>query len=69
MPAFMKLGDIKGEATDNDHKDWIIVVSMSASVHRSIAEGAKDQQRTKGSTTLADVVVIFGNSTKPSTKI
>ena len=21
--AFVKLGDIKGEATDNDHKDWI----------------------------------------------
>jgi hypothetical protein len=22
--AFVKLGDIKGEATDNDHKDWVL---------------------------------------------
>lgn len=35
MPAFMKLGDIKGEATDRDHKDWIIIESMSWGVSRS----------------------------------
>jgi hypothetical protein len=29
--AFVKLGDIKGEATDADHKDWIIVDSMGGS--------------------------------------
>ena len=52
MPAFMKLGDIKGEATDADHKDWIIIESMSSPIFRSIPEGAKDQQRTKGETTL-----------------
>lgn len=57
MPAFLKLGDIKGEATDNDHKDWIIIQSMSSPVYRSIAEGAKDSQRTKGTTTLGDIVV------------
>jgi len=28
--AFMKLGDIKGEATDAEHKDWIIIESVSA---------------------------------------
>ena len=22
--AFVKLGDIKGEATDEDHKDWVL---------------------------------------------
>jgi type VI secretion system secreted protein Hcp len=27
--AYMKLGDIKGEATDSDHKDWIIIDSFS----------------------------------------
>jgi type VI secretion system secreted protein Hcp len=27
--AFMKLGDIKGECTDKDHKDWILVQSFS----------------------------------------
>lgn len=58
MSAFMKMGDIKGEATDTDHKDWIIIESMSSPIHRSIPEGAKDQQRTKGETTLGDVVVV-----------
>ena len=35
MPAFMKLGDIKGESTDTDHKDWIIIESMSWGVNKS----------------------------------
>jgi hypothetical protein len=25
--AFVKFGEIKGEATDKDHKDWIIIES------------------------------------------
>ena len=68
MPAFMKLGDIKGEATDQDHKDWILLESMSAPLFRSIPEGAKDQQRTKGDTTLGDVVVVR-QLDKSSTKL
>jgi type VI secretion system secreted protein Hcp len=68
MPAFMKLGDIKGEATDQDHKDWIIIESMSSPIYRSIPEGAKDQQRTKGDTTLGDVVVVR-QLDKSSTKL
>ena len=55
MPAYMKLGDIKGEATDTDHKDWIIIESMSSPMYRSVPAGAKDQQRTKGETTLGDI--------------
>ncbi len=55
MPAFMKLGDIKGEATDADHKEWVIIESMSSPMYRSVPAGAKDQQRTKGETTLGDV--------------
>lgn len=57
MPAFMKLGDIKGEATDTDHKDWIIIDSMSSPIFRSVPQGAKDQQRTKGETSLGDISV------------
>jgi len=56
MPIFMKLGDVKGEATDDGHKDWIICDTAQQGVHRSIPVGAKDQQRTKGDTTLMDVV-------------
>jgi len=31
-PAYMKLGDIKGESTDSKHKDWIIIESMSSPI-------------------------------------
>lgn len=68
MAAFMKLGDIKGEATDQGHKDWILVQSMSCMIHRLIAEGAKDQQRCRGSTVLEDIVVLR-HLDKSSTKV
>ncbi len=58
MAAFLKLGDIKGESTDKEHKDWIIIQSMSSPVFRSIPDGAKDSQRSRGETTLGDIVVV-----------
>ena len=64
----MKLGDIKGEASDTDHKEWILIESMSSPIFRSVPEGAKDQQRTKGETTLGDVVVVR-QLDKSSTKL
>lgn len=57
MPAFLKLGDIKGEATDQDHKDWILIDTMQSGINRSIPANAKDQQRTKGETSLSDVTM------------
>jgi type VI secretion system secreted protein Hcp len=68
MPAFVKLGDIKGQATDADHKDWILIESMSAPISRSIPPNARDQQRTQGSTSLGDVVLVR-ELDKSSTKI
>lgn len=68
MPAYMKLGDIKGEAEDTDHKEWIIIESMSSPIYRTIPEGAVAQQRTKGSTTLGDIVVVR-QLDKSSTKL
>lgn len=68
MPAFMKLGDIKGEATDAGHKEWILIESMSSPLYRSIPGGAKDQQRTKGDTTTGDIVVVR-QLDKSSTKL
>lgn len=68
MPAFMKLGDIKGEATDTDHKEWILLESMSSPMFRSVPSGAKDQQRTKGETTLGDIVCVR-QLDKSSTKL
>jgi type VI secretion system secreted protein Hcp len=37
---FLKLGDIKGESTDDQHKDWIALVSYSSGVSQaSVAVG------------------------------
>ena len=66
--AFMKLGDIEGNGTDDEHKDWIIIESMSSPIFRSIPEGAKDAQRSRGDTTLGDVVVVR-ELDKSSTKL
>ena len=68
MPAYLKIGDIKGEATDEGHKDWVIIQSMSSPVFRSIPEGAKDSQRSRGETTLGDVVCVR-ELDKSSTKL
>jgi type VI secretion system secreted protein Hcp len=68
MSAYMKLGDIKGEVTDEDHKDWIHIDSMSSAIFRSIPQGAKDQQRTRGETSLGDIVVVR-QLDKSSTKL
>jgi type VI secretion system secreted protein Hcp len=68
MPAFMKLGDIKGEAGDTDHKEWILIESLSAPIFRSIPVGARDQQRTKGDTTLGDIHIVR-QLDKSSTKL
>ncbi len=56
--AYMKLGDIKGESTEQSHKEWILLESMSSSIHRSVPEGAKDNERSRGQTTLGDVLVV-----------
>jgi type VI secretion system secreted protein Hcp len=62
------MGDIKGEATEQNHKDWIIIESMSAPIFRSIPQGAKDQQRARGETTLGDVDLVR-ELDKSSTKL
>lgn len=68
MPAYVKIGSIQGEATSVDHKDWIIIESMSAPIHRSLPQGAKDMQRVRGETVLGDVVLVR-ELDKSSTKL
>jgi type VI secretion system secreted protein Hcp len=68
MPAFLQLGDIKGEAQDQDHKDWIMVESFSAPIVRSVAHGARNNERRQGQTTLGDIHVVR-KMDKSSTKL
>ena len=58
MAAFLKMGDIKGEATDESHKEWIIIQALTAPLTRTIQQGARDQQRSRGETTAGDVVIV-----------
>ena len=58
MAAFMEFQGIPGEATDSEHKDWIIIQSLSAPIMRTIPDGSKDHQRTRGETILGDIVVL-----------
>lgn len=54
--AFMKLGDIKGEATDNEHKDWIIIESMSSPIFRAMTtDSTTGVQRRRGDVILDDI--------------
>lgn len=57
MPAYLFLQGIQGEATDANHLNWININSMSSPISRSIQQGAKDQMRARGETTLGDVIV------------
>jgi type VI secretion system secreted protein Hcp len=58
MAAFVKLGDIEGQATDQNHDKWILLDSLSSDIVRSIPQGAKDSQRTQGETQLQDIVIV-----------
>lgn len=57
MGAYMHLDGIPGQSTDDGHKEWILIESMSSPVFRSIPQGAVDNTRTQGETVLGDIVV------------
>ena len=52
--AFMKLGDIKGEATDKGHEGWIVIESMQCGIDNT----QKHSPREKGGT--ADINIGVG---------
>ena len=54
--GYMKLGDIKGEATDNEHKEWIEVLSFAQSIVRG--GGLTGQSRRRGDVILDDIVCV-----------
>lgn len=66
--GYIKLGDIKGEATDDGHKEWINLLSVSQSITRPMSSGISGSTRQRGSTTFGDVVVVK-ELDKSSTKL
>jgi type VI secretion system secreted protein Hcp len=56
MAAYMKMTGLDGESTDEGHKNWILIESMSSGISRSINSGAKDNER-RGATHVSDVTI------------
>lgn len=54
--AYIKIGDIKGEATDESHKEWINLISVSQAIQRP-GGGASGSTRQRASATFGDIVV------------
>jgi type VI secretion system secreted protein Hcp len=57
MAGYAKIGKIEGESTEQNHQKWINIESISNPISRSIPEGARDQERARGTTTLSDMVL------------
>ncbi len=55
MAGYLKMGDIKGESVDKDHKDWIDLESVSQGLSRPT--GGVNTSRNKGSVQVGDVVL------------
>ena len=58
MAGYLKIGDIKGESTDDGHKDWINLLSVSNSITRPMAAGASGATRHRSSATFGDIVCV-----------
>lgn len=49
--AFVNFGDIKGESTDKDHKDWVMILSYS----HGVTQPASVTQKTAGGRSAEEV--------------
>lgn len=56
--GYLKIGDIQGESTDDGHKDWINLLSVSTSITRPMGAGASGSTRHRMSATFGDVVCV-----------
>jgi type VI secretion system secreted protein Hcp len=58
MAGYIKLGEIKGESTEPNHKEWINLLSVSQGVSRGMPSGASGSTRKRGAATLGDIVIV-----------
>jgi type VI secretion system secreted protein Hcp len=58
MAGYLKMGDIKGESTDDGHKDWINLLSVSNNITRPMGAGASGSTRHRSSATFGDIVCV-----------
>ena len=55
--AFVNFGDIKGESTDKDHKDWVMMLSYHQSVDRPSAETTRGTTGSRAGVTHSELTV------------
>lgn len=58
MAGYIKIGDIKGEAQDKDHKEWINLLSVSQSLSRPMRAGVSGSTRQRASVDCGDIVCV-----------
>jgi type VI secretion system secreted protein Hcp len=55
--AYMKLGEIKGEATDDRHRDWIVIQSIQEGISIPISSVIDSKDRTVSRAEFSDIRV------------
>ncbi len=58
MAGYCKLGDIKGESVDKEHKDWINLLSVSQGLSRPMRAGSSGSTRQRASVSCGDVIMV-----------
>ena len=56
--AFANFGEIKGESTDKDHKDWVMILQY----HHAVTQPASSSQKTAGGRSAEEVVPILAGA-------
>ncbi|MDA1296595.1 MAG: type VI secretion system tube protein Hcp [Chloroflexi bacterium] len=56
--AYIKIGDIKGEATDSAHGEWIDILSFSQSITRPMSSGISGSTRQRGAASFGEIVLV-----------
>lgn len=57
MAAYLKLGDIKGEAEDSKHEDWIALADGTQHIHRPASSGQGGHASRAGSVHVEPMVI------------
>jgi type VI secretion system secreted protein Hcp len=55
--GYIKIGDIKGESVESNHKDWVIIQSFSQSLSMPASAGAVGAGRRRGTVVLEDIKI------------
>lgn len=58
MSGYLKVGDIKGESTDDGHRDWIKLLLVGNHITRPMVAGASGSTRQRSSVRFGDFVCV-----------